>query len=141
MNAIELAIDKLSQVRESITAIGDDVVGYSEDLKRGELRLGIGTDGLMPTYADEYYLKYKRSLSSYRAARGAYDLFVSGNLHKGIQAVNINNVVSVGNSSKSPDYAAKFSLYTEGISDKGENQIVERAGLILINKISKILHV
>lgn len=141
MNAIENAIAKLTQIKTEIISIGTEMAPYAEDLKRDELRQGLGTYGQMPSYASDDYLRYKKALGTYKAAGNAYDLFVSGALAKGITAVNKDNIIMVGNSSSSPDYAYKFTKEIEGISDQGANDIIQRAGLVLTNKISKILNV
>lgn len=140
MNSLDLAITKLESISKELDSIAEKVTPYAIDLKRAELRLGIAPNGLMPPYSSVDYYNFKKGLSTYKAG-GKYDLFLSGKLHKGIEATEEKGIIKVGNSAKSPDYAYNFTEYTEGISDKGAGQLVYRGYIILLKNITDILHV
>lgn len=140
MNAFDLAITKFKAISKELDTIAETVTPYALDLKRAELRLGVGPKGLMPNYKSPYYSKYKNSKSNYKAG-GKYDLFESGELSDKLEANEVDGIIYVGNSPRSPEYAEEFRFYTEGISDKGEKQTATRSYLILHNNISDILNV
>lgn len=135
MDEISNSITLLKQWRAAMEGITAKMLPFSIDLKRAELRLGVAPYGATPFYKSIEYLREKKSLSSYMAD-GKYDLFVTGALHKNLEAVEKDNKIEYKNGNNAPNYANKFDYIIEGISDESNEQLIERAYNILMSEIN-----
>lgn len=142
-DAITEAIATLKKVQTVMVDLPSTMTQSAEDTKRAELRLGVGSNGLLPRYSKPY-LVLKSTLDTYLAPGGKADLFRSGKWSNSIKTVAENGVLS-NKLENPPSYAKHVAEYSggepEGWSDKGAKNLLRQAGLKLKNQIAKIVNV